>query len=123
GRRPFRGRDGAARGRPTTGAGAVAEGIPRLPGLGILSAVHDPFLIRDITSVRLVQALERSGILPEDIGRAIASGEFSLAFVHSLFPVSSTVPLSDLTFDELCRRFGFDMQFLQDVYAGLGLPQ
>jgi adenylate cyclase len=61
--------------------------------------------------------------MPEDVGRAIASREFSFAFVDALFPTTSSAGLSEIDFDELCRRFGFSMEFLQDVYGGLGLPQ
>jgi len=77
----------------------------------------------DITRVRLLQALEQSGIWPEDVGTAIASGEFSFAFVDALFPEQNTAALSDLDFEDMCRQFGFPFEFLQDVYAGLGLPQ
>src|SRR2546425_11644290 len=104
-------------------AGAAPEEIDRFAAMGILSSPNEPFRSTDVTRVRLLQALEQSGIRPEDIGTAIASGEFSFAFVDALFPEQNTAALSDLDFVELCRQFGFPLEFLQDVYAGLGLPQ
>ncbi len=104
-------------------AGAAPEEIDRFAAMGILSSDKEPFRSTDVTRVRLLQALEQSGIRPEDIGTAIASGEFSFAFVDALFPEQNTAALSDLDFVELCRQFGFPLEFLQDVYAGLGLPQ
>jgi hypothetical protein len=43
--------------------------------------------------------------------------------VDTLFPSPASAALSDIDFEELCQRFGFSMEFLQSVYAGLGLPQ
>jgi len=104
-------------------AGTSPEEIDRFASMGILSSPKEPFRSLDVTRVRLLQALEQSGIRPEDVGAAIASGEFSFAFVDALFPEQNTVALSDLDFDELCRQFGIPFEFLQDVYAALGLPQ
>ncbi len=104
-------------------AGAAPGEIDRFAALGILSSPQEPFRTMDITRVRLLQALEQSGIWPEDVGTAIASGEFSFAFVDALFPQQNTAALSDLDFEDMCRKFGFPFEFLQDVYAGLGLPQ
>jgi len=104
-------------------AGAAPEEIDRFATLGILSSPKEPFRSMDVTRVRLLQALEQSGIRPEDVGRAIASGEFSFAFVDALFPEQNTIALSDVDFEDLRLQFGFPFEFLQDVYAGLGLPQ
>jgi len=104
-------------------AGAAPEEIDRFAALGILSSRTEPFRSMDVTRVRLLQALEQSGIRPEDVGTAIASGDFSFAFVDALFPEQNTAALSDLDFEELCRQFGVPFEFLQDAYAGLGLPQ
>ena len=104
-------------------AGAAPEEIDRFAAMGILSSTNEPFRSLDVIRVRLLQALEQSGIRPEDVGTAIASGEFSFTFVDALFPEQNTAALSDLDFEQLCRQFGFPLEFLQDVYAGLGLPQ
>jgi adenylate cyclase len=103
--------------------GCMPGEIERYAALGTLSRPQEPFGPGDVTRVRLLQALERSGVVPEDVGRAIASGEFSFAAVEALLPKPASAALSDMTFEELCRQFGFSMQFVQDVYAGLGLPQ
>src|SRR5438270_8712394 len=104
-------------------AGASAEEIERFARLGILSRDAAPFRPPDVTRVRLLRALDRSGVAVDDIGRAIGSGQFSFAFVDALFPTAGNAALADVDFEEMCRRFGFPMDFVQDVYAGLGLPQ
>jgi adenylate cyclase len=104
-------------------AGVSPDHVRRVAALGILSSPREPFHSGDVLRIRLVQALEQSGIVPEDIGRAIASGELSFGFVDTLFPSPASAALSDIDFEELCQRFGFSMEFLQSVYAGLGLPQ
>jgi adenylate cyclase len=104
-------------------SGATPEDIRRFAELGILSRPKEPFQVGDVTRVRLLQALEQSGISPQDVGRAIASGEFSFAAVDALFPEGASAALSDMDFEELCRRSGFSLPFVQSVYSGLGLPQ
>jgi class 3 adenylate cyclase len=104
-------------------AGAAPEEIGRFAAMGILSSSKEPFRSMDVTRVRLLQALEQSGIRPEDVGAAIASGEFSFAFVDALFPEQNTAALTELDFDGLCQQFGVPFEFLQDVFAGLGLSQ
>ena len=104
-------------------SGTMPEEVQRFAGLKILSAPHPPFHTGDVTRVRLLKALEQSGIMPDDVGRAIESGEFSFAFVDALFPESGSQGLSDIDFAEVCRQFGFSMEFVQNVFAGLGLPQ
>lgn len=106
-----------------TRSGTTLEEVERFARLKILSATNPPFRTGDVTRVRLLQALEQSGIMPDDVGRAIESGEFSFAFVDALFPATGSAGFSDLDFEEVCRQFGFSMAFVQDVYAGLGLPQ
>src|SRR5437762_5226281 len=96
-------------------AGATPEEIDRFAALGILSSPQEPFRSTDVTRVRLLQALEQSGIRPQDVGTAIESDEFSFAFVDALFPEQNTAALSELDFEELCLRFGFPLEFLQDV--------
>jgi hypothetical protein len=103
--------------------GVSPDHVRRVAALGILSSPREPFHSGDVLRIRLVQALEQSGIVAEDVGRAIASGELSFGFVDTLFPSPASAALSDIDFEELCQRFGFSMEFLQSVYAGLGLPQ
>jgi adenylate cyclase len=106
-----------------TRSGTTLDEVERFCRLKILSAPQPPFHIGDVTRVRLLQALEQSGIMPDDVGRAIESGEFSFAFVDALFPATGSAAFADSDFEEVCRQFGFSMEFVQDVYAGLGLPQ
>jgi adenylate cyclase len=105
-----------------TRAGVRLEDIERFAALGILSSSHEPFRVGDVTRVRLLQALEQSGISPGDVGRAISSGEFSFAALEMLFPPAGESGLSELTFREMSERTGLSMEFTQDIYAALALP-
>ncbi len=103
--------------------GVPPDDIERIAAMGVLSREAAPFAPGDVIRVRLLQVLEQAGISPKDVGAAVASGDFSFAFVEALFPSPTAGAYSNLTFDALCRQFGFSLEFVQDVYAGLGLPQ
>ncbi len=104
-------------------SGAPEAEIERFAALGILSSRDGSFRIGDVNRVQLLQALDQSGISPEDVGRAIASGRFSFAFVDALFPADDSSGLTGIDHREMCARFGIDLGFLLTIYAGLGLPQ
>jgi len=106
-----------------TRAGVSEERVQRYAELGILSRPNPPYRTGDVNRVRLVEGLEQSGISAEDVGRAIASGEFSFAFVDALFPDATQSAMSELTVEEACARFGLRLEFVQKVYASLGLPR
>ena len=49
-------------------AGVPPDQVGRVAALGILSSPEEPFHSGDVLRIRLVQALEQSGIVPEDVG-------------------------------------------------------
>jgi adenylate cyclase len=103
-------------------AGVRPEDIERFAALGILSGDRQPFHAGDVTRVRLLQALEQSGISPDDVGRAISSGAFSFAAIEMLYPSAGEAGLSDKTFADVTAETGVSLQFTQDLYAALALP-
>ncbi|TMK79765.1 MAG: adenylate/guanylate cyclase domain-containing protein [Actinobacteria bacterium] len=102
-------------------AGASVEHVERLARLGILTPHPDgSFRPSDIQRVKLVDALERSGIATEDIGRAITSGHLSLAFLDLLF--TEPKGYSSKTYRDLCAEYGWSMEFVERMHEALGLP-
>jgi adenylate cyclase len=103
-------------------AGVDPGDVDRLAALGLLSRPEPPFRPGDVTRVSLLRTLERSGIASEDVGRAVAAGEFSLEFAEGLFPPGRSPALSDSTLAELTAQHGLPMDRVQDLYTALGLP-
>ncbi len=100
---------------------ASAEHVERLVQLGILTPNADgSFRPSDIQRVKMVDALVRSGIASEDIGRAITSGHLSLAFLDLLF--TEPKGYSARTYRDLCAEFGWSMEFVERIHEALGLP-
>lgn len=104
-------------------SGATPDVIERLVKLGILSRSDDEraFGSGDIQRVRLVRALEESGLSLEDVGQAIADGHVSFAFVDSLF--AEPVSLSTITYADLARSLGMTIEELDRLQSALGLPK
>jgi adenylate cyclase len=102
-------------------AGASVEQVRRMASLGILSRAEAPFPSTDIGRVRLALAFEGTGIDAEGIGRVVRSGQLSFGFMDPLFSEETT--LSDLTYGDICTQTGLDMELLERVNVGLGLPR
>jgi adenylate cyclase len=101
------------------------ELIGRLVELGILRGGQEaaPYGLGDVRRVRLVDACERAGLSLEGIGRAIADGRLSLAFLDLVSMAGR--PLTGTTYKELCAEQGLPMRLVQRVHeaSGLGRPQ
>ena len=67
--------------------GVAPERIERLVALGILAPgdAAAPYSPADLQRVRLAEAIERSGISLDDVGRAIHEGLISFGFVETVF--------------------------------------
>ena len=103
-------------------AGVPPERVAKLTGLGILHADDaGQYLDWELGVIRLIDAFEEGGISAEAVSRAIAEGRYSLAFVQFVFREGYR-GLTDETFEEICKRFGADMGFVQQVYTSAGLP-
>src|SRR5690606_12072857 len=101
-------------------SGKPADYVARLVDLAIIAPRSEGgFRPTDIQRVRLIDALARSGIRLEDPGRPVRSGALSFAFVDFLFDRKGNLPE---TFEEVCARFGWSMDFVERVYEVFGLP-
>src|SRR5687768_16118051 len=93
-------------------SGTSPEQIERLVRLAILSPQTDgSFRPSDIQRVKMTDALERSGIAAEDIGRAITSGHLSFAFLDLLF--TEPKGFSAKTYRDLCTEYGWSMEVVE----------
>jgi adenylate cyclase len=101
------------------------EQVGRLVELGILrpGQGQTPYGPGDVRRVRLVAACARAGLSLEGIGRAIADGRLSLAFLD-LMTIAGQ-PLTGATYAQLCEEQGLSMRLVQRVHeaSGLGRPQ
>jgi adenylate cyclase len=102
-------------------SGASPAHIERLVELGILSPYTDgSFRPSDIQRVKMIDALERSGISVEDIGKAVTSGHLSFAFLDLLF--TEPKGYSAKTYRDICAEYGWSMEFVERIHEALGLP-
>ncbi len=102
-------------------SGATVGRIARLTELGILAPQAGAFRLSDIQRVKLIDALERSEISLEDIGRAITSGHLSLSFLDLLF--TEPKGYTTKTYREVCAEYGWTMEFVERAHEALGLPR
>jgi adenylate cyclase len=104
-------------------SGASAEEIRRMVEAGIVleGEGNEPFDTGAIQRVRLAQAIERSGIALEDLGKAIAQGHLSFSFLDLLF--AEPVPFTEQTYEELCLDRGISARLVERIHEAVGLPR
>jgi class 3 adenylate cyclase len=76
----------------------------------------------DVNRIWLAEALDRSGIPLEDIGRALASGIISLDFLADLWPDPAGF-IPGKTMEEVARESGLTWDVVERSRVRLGLPQ
>jgi class 3 adenylate cyclase len=104
-----------------TRSGTDLERIRQLARAGILVPATDgSFSLSDINRVRLADALDRVGISPEDLGRAIEERQLSFEFMDDLF--SEPIPMRDQTIDEWAAALGVGLDDLGRLYTSWSLP-
>jgi adenylate cyclase len=102
-------------------SGTDPERIRQLAQAGILTPAADgSFGMSDINRVRLADALDREGISPDDLGRAIQGRQLSFEFMDGLF--SEPIPLRDQTIDEWAEALGVGLDDLRRLYTSWSLP-
>lgn len=101
--------------------GSSPECIDDLVELKILTPQADGlFTGADVQRVKLIDALERSGVRVEDLGRAVRSGQLSFAFLDLLF--TEPKGYSAKPYKDACADYGWTMEFVQRIFEVLGLP-
>ena len=101
-----------------TATGTSVETISRLVDAGILREGAEGYRPEDITRVRLVLALEASGVSLQAMGEAIRAGTLSLDFVDVLLP--NPVPLIARTHAEVFAELDVPPELANRIRSVLG---
>ncbi|HEX3256101.1 MAG TPA: adenylate/guanylate cyclase domain-containing protein [Gaiellaceae bacterium] len=99
-------------------AGTSEETVAELTRLGIVSKSNAGFRPSDVRRVRLVLALETSGVPFEAVGEAIREGRISFDFIDELAP--DPIPLLPETQTELVERLGLSDELARGLGTILG---
>ena len=98
--------------------GTSEETVTELARLGIISKPNGGFRPSDVRRVRLVLALETSGVPFEAVGTAIGEGRISFDFIDELAP--NPIPLLPETQAELVERLGLTDELARGLGTILG---
>ena len=82
-------------------SGTSEDRIKWLVELGVLEPVDDAFRPSDIQRVRVIEAVDRAGISPQDLGLLVEQGWFSFAAADVLFP--DPIPLTRRHLEEVAH--------------------
>ncbi|HEX5468416.1 MAG TPA: adenylate/guanylate cyclase domain-containing protein [Gaiellaceae bacterium] len=99
-------------------AGTTEDTVARLAELGVVQTGEQGFRPSDVRRVRLVLALETSGISFEAIGEAVRDGRISFDFIDELAP--DPIPLLPETQRELVERLGLSRELARGLATILG---
>jgi adenylate cyclase len=99
-------------------AGTPEETVEQLCRLGVLGAQDGVFRPSDVRRVRLVLALETSGVPFEAVGQAIREGRINFDFIDELAP--NPIPLLPETQTELVARLGLSDDLARSLGTILG---
>jgi DNA-binding transcriptional MerR regulator len=103
-------------------SGVNAQRLRQLVDLGILSPdAAGRFQPADIQRVRIIEALERAGIAPAQIGQLIAAGAYSLDWAQVLFP--DPTPQVATTLQAAAAELGFPPSLVAGLYAAWELAR
>ena len=93
--------------------------VARLLELGVLRPMPEGFVAGDVWRLRILRAVEASGVSLEAVAEAVRSQDFDLSFLDTLLPPPP--PLSGRTFGELAVSLGDLGALVQPVAETLGL--
>jgi adenylate cyclase len=93
--------------------------VERLLALGVLRPTPEGFVTGDVWRLRILRAVEASGVSLEAVAEAVRSQDFDLSFVDTLLPPPPA--LSGRSFGELAGSLGEQGALVQPVAETLGL--
>jgi adenylate cyclase len=104
-------------------AGASVGEVRRLSELGILTPGEgsSPFRVGDVARIRLVASCEAAGLSAEGIGKGIAAGQISLAFLDQ--PFFHSGQLSTISYRRMAEEGGVPLELIQDLHEAMGFPR
>lgn len=96
--------------------------IHRFEEMGLIRSVdaEGSFERGDVTRVRLLLSLERSGTDLEELAEEVRAGRLSLRFAGQI--VADPVGLTEMSHDEARSRLGLDPEFVRRLQLAIGLP-
>jgi adenylate cyclase len=102
--------------------GATRERLEHLVELGILapSDAAEPFRSGDILRVRAVEALEGSGVQPEQVAAAMRAGDLSFGYLDY---VIQPPPVVDRTYSAAAEELGIPFDVVERIFLAFGLPE
>ncbi len=104
-----------------TASGASVETLQRLIGIGLLKEREGGFSPSDAARVRLLLALEGSGVPIGSLATAVAAGRISFDFLDALMP--SPGRLTDLSYAEAAAQTGLERSLAMRARALLGTAE
>jgi class 3 adenylate cyclase len=103
-------------------AGSTVERVERYCQSGILTPGADgSFGSGDVRRVRLMDALEASGITADLVSKLHEAGTFSLGWTEDMFP--DPAPLSSITYQRLAEEIQMPLPAIELVYRVCALPR
>ncbi|MGH2530287.1 MAG: adenylate/guanylate cyclase domain-containing protein [Actinomycetota bacterium] len=102
-------------------AGVRPAFVRHLAELGILAPDDEGprFRAADVRRIRLLEACERAGLPLDGIGKAMAEGGLSFAFLDS--PQYAWPGYSAKTYQQACDELGLSMDLVRAVHEAIGL--
>lgn len=101
-------------------SGSSLERIEWFVELGVLSPGTGGFRPSDVQRVRVTEALDAAGIIPEDLSRLIKDGLFSFAAADALFP--NPVPLIDTSLSQVSSDLGIPISLATRALIAWAVP-
>ncbi|MGZ4147078.1 MAG: adenylate/guanylate cyclase domain-containing protein [Actinomycetota bacterium] len=102
-------------------ADTTVDRVRWMTDLKILDPGPDGYRPSDIQLVRVADAMDRSGIALEDMGRLIADGVYSMGWGDLLYP--DPVATSDATLRQVCEELDLPLGFARRFFlVALHLP-
>jgi adenylate cyclase len=101
-------------------AGVASDIVRRLGDLGVIVSAEggEVHPVSDVRKVRVAQACDRAGLPLEGIGKAIAEGRLSFAFLQaSQYECSG---YSGKTYRQVCDELGLSMHLARGIHQALG---
>jgi adenylate cyclase len=104
-------------------AGAPPGFVERAAELGIVREGEGDRVFRpaDVSRIRLAMACDRAGLPLDAIGKAVAEGRLSFAFMD--LPQYGFARFTDTTYQQLSEERGISMELLQKLHEAQGLAQ
>jgi adenylate cyclase len=98
-------------------AGVPVDRVRLMADLGILDRASQGFGPSDLSRVRVVDAMDRAGVAPQQLSEMIAAGQYSMAWVDAVSPSTvPAVPSSGRTLADVAAELDIPLPLAQRMY-------